>query len=86
MYTRSDGALDSCRSRIVAAPPDVLSEIVDALQYYIAAANIRVAHAHVINLVSRMARVYSKTSEQRTLWDGPFVPCRKVVLFSEVLL
>ena len=41
------------RSRIVAAPPDVLSEIITALEY------IRVAHAHVNNLVSRIARVYA---------------------------
>jgi len=41
------------RSRIVAAPPDVLSEIIAALEY------IRVAHPHLNNLVSRMAKMYA---------------------------
>ena len=29
---------------------------------------------------------YSKTSKHRHIGDGPFVPCRKVVLLSEVFL
>ena len=38
------------------------------------------------NLLSVEVRfAYSKTSEQRTCWDGAFVPCREAVLFSDVL-
>ena len=44
----------SRRSQIVAAPPDVLNEIV-ALSNTIAAANSRVAHAHVNKPRARMA-------------------------------
>ena len=50
VFARSDATLNLIRrSRIVA----------ESLSRIPAAANIRVAHAHVNNLVSRMARVYA---------------------------
>ena len=38
-----------------------------------------------LSLLDNVLGSYSKTSEQRTHWDRPLVPCREVVLFLEVL-